>query len=118
MTHTSAPWVNGWGEGLTGPNTPSEPTVSYSLHHYDWQRNKRDYPKAVEYYIPISIGTDTIAIVVGPNRESDAKLIAAAPDLLAVCKAANLRLLQQKSVADDMELLDDLQAAIRKAEGK
>lgn len=59
-----------------------------------------------------------IASMTPINREANSQLIVSAPDLLAMCKAANLRLLQQKSVADDMELLDDLQAAIAKAEGK
>jgi len=62
-------------------------------------------------------------MVDGPNEEMDveaianAHLIAAAPELLEACKAANLRLLQQKSTLADSDILDLLQAAITKAKG-
>ena len=48
--------------------------------------------------------------------KANARLIAAAPQLLEACKAANLRLLQQKSTVEDADILDLLQAAITKAE--
>lgn len=50
------------------------------------------------------------------ETQANACLIAAAPNLLAACKAANLRLLQQKSTVQDSDLLDEIQRAIIKAE--
>jgi hypothetical protein len=98
-------WVNGWGDGLTGPNTPSVAvTVRQSIDRYDyrhaadnWTRHRNNGidtgpcptpPPCEDYFIPISEGTDTIAIVVGPDREVNAQAISALPDLLAACKAA------------------------------
>lgn len=99
-------WVNGWGDGLTGPNTPS--TIGVTVHHSiardNWhhaadtwtrQRNKGidtgpfpPVPASEDYFIPVSEGTDTIAIVVGPDREANAQAISALPDLIAACQAA------------------------------
>ena len=69
---TKGEWVNGWGEGLTGVTTPRmSPTVD----------DNREYT-------PISIGEETIAIVIQQENNkieelnANAKLIAAAPDLL------------------------------------
>ena len=77
---TKGEWIKGWGEGLTGPTTPrTKPTV-------DGGRE----------YIPIANGMATIAIVIKQENdsiselESNAKLIAAAPELLkAAIKALN-----------------------------
>lgn len=77
MKHTEGEWVNGWGNGLTGPTTPraGSPTVD----------NDRKF-------IPISIGRETIAIVIEQinnskeELEANAKLIAGAPDLLKKLK--------------------------------
>ena len=52
------------------------------------------------------------------NAEANARLIAASPKLLEACKAAYLRLLQQKSVVEDVDLLNSLETAIAKAEEK
>jgi hypothetical protein len=102
-------WVNGWGDGLTGPNTPS--VIGVTVHHSiarenyyaaakEWaiQRAKGvdtgPYPPAPQcedYFIPISEGTDTIAIVVGPDREANAQAISALPELLAAAKHLLLR---------------------------
>jgi hypothetical protein len=80
-------WTKGWGHGLTGPNTPSTPTVAESCHRYDWTHDKReDYPQPCDYYIPISVGQDTVAIAVGPDREQTANLISAAPEMLELLK--------------------------------
>ena len=51
--------------------------------------------------------------------EANARLIAAAPELLEACKAANLVLLQQNHPSGtDLEAMDVLQAAIAKAVGQ
>ena len=69
---TKGKWVNGWGEGLTGPTTPkNNPTAD---------DNRK--------YTPISKGEETIAIVIQQENNkieelnANAKLIAAAPELL------------------------------------
>jgi len=72
-THTPRKWEIGWGNGLTGPTTPSA-----------------DGPCCGEdrAYVPISKGKETIAIIPLPENNNhkemlmNAKLIAAAPDLL------------------------------------
>jgi hypothetical protein len=85
-------WTNGWGNGLTGPNTPpiQGVTVNQSIAHHDWVTATKgrpesewpEYPKCMNYFVPISKGSDTIAVVVGPNRKGHAALIAVAPELL------------------------------------
>lgn len=90
MKFTSGPYTNGWGWGLTGPNTPRSGGVTCEDACEDYAYMKKlnerkesdpfpEYPKIK--YIPISVGQDTLAIVVGPNREANAKLFAAAPRL-------------------------------------
>lgn len=68
---TKGEWINGWGNGLTGPTTPScQPLCD---------EDRR--------YIPISIGKETISIVIQPcnnsilEMQANAKLIAAAPEM-------------------------------------
>jgi len=98
-------WVNGWGDGLTGPNTPSAMgvTAGHSVARDNWhhaadawtrQRNKGIdtgpfpiTPSCDDYFVPVSEGRDTIAIVVGPDRVENAQAISALPELLAACKA-------------------------------
>ena len=74
--HTATPWVNGWGNGLTGPNTPnmSGVTVSESLRRQEYGDGRLSYDEWCEH-IPISLGDDTLAVVVGPNREANAAFI-------------------------------------------
>lgn len=49
-------------------------------------------------------------------KSSDARLIAAAPDLLDACASA-LRLLRNSGFTDNVETISKLNAAIAKAEG-
>ena len=70
---TKGEWVNGWGEGLTGPTTPRYPNPTAD--------DNREYT-------PISKGEETIAIIIQQENNkieelnANAKLIAAAPELL------------------------------------
>ena len=70
---TKGEWVNGWGEGLTGPTTPRYPNPTAD--------DNREYT-------PISIGKETIAIIIQQENnkieelKANAKIIAAAPELL------------------------------------
>lgn len=76
--HTQGPWVLGWNGGLTGPTTPSSAGPCAGGRGWGFQ--------------PVSKGMETVAIC--PNgslgKEPDgralanARLIVAAPDLLAV----------------------------------
>lgn len=79
-------WVKGWNGGLTGPNTPATPTVAQSCAKHAYYNARKGeqrppFPSTSDYYIPISCGTDTVAIAVGPDREEIATLIAKAPRL-------------------------------------
>ena len=108
---TKGEWVKGWGEGLTGPTTPrTDPTVDEGRE-----------------YIPIANGMATIAIVIKQENdsiselESNAKLIASAPELLK----ESMKLIQQIKMSDYVEVnghniknnkaLLDLERAINKA---
>lgn len=87
MNHTNEPWIHGYGDGLTGPNTPrvGGVTVQEAIEHREFAEDPDNKPYPPIRHIPISVpGGDTVAIVVGSNREANAKLIAAAPVLLRV----------------------------------
>lgn len=92
-TPTSGPWVNGYGEGLTGPTTPAEPTVAEAVAMNEWFEDTTvEYPKI--QHVVVSCGMETIAIIplngVGGETtgKDHARLIAAAPGLLLACVAA------------------------------
>lgn len=63
--YTNEPWTNGYGEGVTGPTSPSTDgvTVSEQIQRKVWRQTglKEDYP--YEYYTVISKDKQTIAIV-------------------------------------------------------
>lgn len=67
-------WVKGYNGGLTGPNTPWQPTVHHSIACRRWANDSAPYPKDEDYFIPIACGHDTVAIAVGPDREATADL--------------------------------------------
>lgn len=77
MKHTQGEWVKGYGNGLTGPTTVISPGIAGGI---GWE------------YIPISKNQETVAIVIMPENlstnemEANAKLIAAAPDMLYALK--------------------------------
>jgi hypothetical protein len=109
---TKGDWVNGWGEGLTGPTTPRYPNPTAD--------DNREYT-------PISIGKETIAIIIQQENnkieelKANAKLIAAAPVLLK----ESMKLIQQIKMSNYIEVnghniknnkaLLDLEEAINKA---
>jgi hypothetical protein len=105
-SHTPGPWVVGWNGGKTGPTCPSVsgPTVA-----------GRNLPFAL-----VGIGLETIAICPQQREQSDggeanARLIAAAPDLLDACRAAEEWL---NSWASAEPYIATIRAAIAKATGE
>tara|TARA_R110000772_G_scaffold169846_2_gene281741 strand:- start:2134 stop:2460 length:327 start_codon:yes stop_codon:yes gene_type:complete len=101
---TKGEWVNGYGKGLTGPTTPtsSGPTVD---------KNRK--------YTPISIGQETIAIVIQQENDSmeelasNAKLIASAPELLKALRSAYRCSGERNTLTKPV--LDEMLNAINKA---
>lgn len=88
MSYTVDEWINGYGGGITGPTTPttSGPTVYESLEYSAWVEKGGKYP--VDKHTVVSCAGKTIAIVPTfyPEGEANARLIAAAPDLLNACE--------------------------------
>ena len=125
IKHTKLPWINGYGDGITGPSTPAinGPTVHEQIAYRKWQLDgckPNEYPKTL--HTVISKDGETIAIIplTGLNGEANAHLIAAAPDLLAACEEIVER---TKSGNPRKEFLLDLiqeaaEAAIEKAKGE
>lgn len=130
--HTSGPWVNGYGNGLTGPTTPviSGPTVGEAIAKRGWTEGKRDYPYSM--HIPISKGFQTIAIVptmeiledeiTNEQCEANARLIAAAPDLLLILEEILRLSIANANTGGDKALLlgsigGEARAAIARAKG-
>lgn len=85
--HTKDKWILGYGQGVTGPNSPAVagPTCHESLEYFNY-KNKGG-PKPTIKHTIISCGEETLAIIpLAHNREeqeANARLIATAPDLLA-----------------------------------
>ena len=98
-------WVKGWNGGLTGPNTPSSPTVHYSIAMREYYDGKGTvpFPKCGDYYIPIACGMDTVAIAVGPDREETAELIARAPRLAAELNRAKARIETLEAILEGIQ---------------
>jgi hypothetical protein len=61
-------------------------------------------------------GGESICDMTNLNPEANARLIAAAPDLLKACKAARDFIDDPRRSADEDELFDILKVAIQKAE--
>ena len=71
LKHTPGPWVNGYGDGVTGPTCPSALGPTCAGNEWD--------------YTVVSKNMETIAII--PKQEngimdSNARLISAAPEML------------------------------------
>lgn len=97
--YTPSRWTKGWGQGLTGPNTvrcggvtcqESLEDGEYTKQFDNWRKEggKDSKPTPpIARHIPISVGTDTLALVVGENREANARLMASAPRLLEALRS-------------------------------
>ena len=91
---TKTPWINGYGDGVTGPTTPAigGPTVGAAIQYNEWvcSNCKSPYPKQ-QYKIVSTpdrggkIGS-TVAILPFRNGEEigNAALIVAAPRMLQI----------------------------------
>lgn len=91
--HTPGPWTNGYGTGITGPTTPNiqGATVAEYLE-YRKVAEDADYPPRRSRIV--SCDGRTVAIVpdVDGDALANARLIAAAPDLLKACQESVLRI--------------------------
>ena len=65
MSHTKGKWVNGYGQGVTGPSTPvSSPTVGEAVKYDDWVGAGEDYDNYPQpNHTIISVGKETVAII-------------------------------------------------------
>jgi len=130
---TSGPWIKGYGpNGVTGPKTPrvGGPTVRDAIRSASWEANGGVYPEP--FYTIVSCGMETVAIVPGgrDEREANARLIAAAPDLLEATKEALNGMdggedhsmchtgICSRGECTQCQRVDRLRAAVRKAEGR
>lgn len=94
--HTPSPWVSEEAD-------PDSPTSVFYIYHE----------------IPIALTRTRIAIVnAGPEADDNARLIAAAPDLLAACmKALNWHLRPCETEVQRRNVMDALSRAIFTAAG-
>jgi hypothetical protein len=69
-------WVAGWGNGVTGPNTPNTtPSAGEACRYHEWEKEyeknpSTPYPKIG--HTVVSLGMDTICIIPGPEARRDA----------------------------------------------
>lgn len=91
--YTKGKWTMGWGDGITGPTTPSVagPTCREAVENKAWLDGKG--PPPLNRHTIVSESRRTIAIIPfqeGENGKIEAKanarLIASAPALLEACK--------------------------------
>lgn len=111
MSYTKGNWKKGWGNGLTGPTTITASVVCAGGK--DWK------------YEPISNGYETIGIAVMQENlsttelEANAKLMAAAPDLLEACQQLFFAPHQEHFITrlndEEMKGMNMIKAAIEKA---
>ncbi|MCP5019631.1 MAG: hypothetical protein GY938_30760 [Ketobacter sp.] len=111
--HTPGPWVNGYGNGLTGPTTPTgHPTCGEAVkfHYYcEHHESGAEYPKSQHAEYPksqhtvVSKGIETVAIIPLNGMGGKAGGEANAEFIVRACNAH----------ADLLKALEDLQEAVR-----
>ncbi len=94
MNHTRGPWMAYF--------VPGEPTVHLFQPGRRQDEWRIDPAKSVDPMNPSTNGVSIIAAVHGPEMEANAKLIAAAPELLIAVE----KLLQHLKVTDSNALAD------------
>jgi len=108
MNHTPGPWLT--GNRITPINHPGH--VEYDVWSKDTYEGTGWHPKV-----------GTVLLYHTKQAEADARLIAAAPDLLAACRAALEYVTEQNERLDGpmsmpTPLEEQLDAAIAAAEGR
>jgi len=120
--HTRGEWLAGYGRGITGPTAPAVGGVTVAEQLSGKQRHT--VVRVVD--MPDDLGSCVAIIPLrsrAPERDANARLIAAAPELLVVCKMlAGLRRTTDSESCEEMVALfpeqsEALDAAIGKAEG-
>lgn len=108
---------------------PSETTAKHTPGPWRYRDDRSDIVSCVSWYqepldgddgLPTRI-VDLVGAMGGDNTTADAKLIAAAPELLEACRAA-LRMCEAMESSGNMVVVynahDAIKGAIAKAEGK
>jgi hypothetical protein len=100
---TKGPWVSGYGEGITGPTTPT-------LHGPCCAGEK--YP-----YDVVSKGTETIAIIPRPcsmdgEMKANADLISAAPDMYKALEESIKAMISTLPYIQEFSVVDEIIASI------
>lgn len=106
---TPGPWKYGWTEGITGPNAAA---VLKWENAYPIRCKLNSIPGLMGY-------KDVVAMIHEdhPNKEANARLIAAAPDLLEALQSAKILLEALCGNTDDIAncVIEQAGAAITKA---
>ena len=115
-------WINGYGNGVTGPTTPAigGVTVEEEYQKDRWYDKPNTFPYPYDYHTVVSEGMEVIAIIPtlpgdGGKGKRNAQLISAAPDLLEACEAA-LKIMEILGGPETAKIW--LENAIKKAKGE
>ncbi|WP_293862428.1 hypothetical protein [uncultured Alsobacter sp.] len=116
MTHTSGPWIVRGDDGTPLGCAPAFADVAIEDGARVADGAAVDWPFFVRQDRGFAMGEIPLHIATGIQRDSDARLIAAAPEMLALLKRIERDL--SRGVRATLRDIDDMRATIAKAEGR